>query len=103
MFSRIFRRDKPSAKESTATTAQPAPTRTIATELPVPSRQPVAEPDRGSDEIHVPDEKIAQRAYQLWCDRGKPHGSEHEDWFNALAQLRDEFLQGTGSSPRKPR
>jgi hypothetical protein len=33
-------------------------------------------------------EEIAQRAYQLWEERGKPHGSPEEDWHRAAHQLR---------------
>ncbi len=30
---------------------------------------------------------IAERAYQLWIDRGRPQGSEIEDWLEAERQL----------------
>ena len=33
-------------------------------------------------------EEIALRAYQLWEERGKPHGSPEEDWHLAEQQLR---------------
>ncbi len=32
-------------------------------------------------------EEIALRAYQLWEERGKPHGSSEEDWHLAEHQL----------------
>jgi hypothetical protein len=32
-------------------------------------------------------EEIALRAYQLWEERGKPHGSHEEDWHLAEHQL----------------
>ena len=32
-------------------------------------------------------EEIALRAYQLWEERGKPHGSDEEDWYLAEQQL----------------
>ena len=32
-------------------------------------------------------EEIARRAYQLWEERGKPHGSPEEDWHLAERQL----------------
>jgi hypothetical protein len=31
--------------------------------------------------------KIAELAYQLWHARGRPHGSEEEDWLEAERQL----------------
>lgn len=40
------------------------------TELPAPSH-----------------EEIARRAYQLWEERGKPHGSPDEDWHLAEHEL----------------
>jgi monoterpene epsilon-lactone hydrolase len=33
-------------------------------------------------------EEIAQRAYQLWEERGRPHGSDEEDWHRAEHELR---------------
>jgi hypothetical protein len=33
-------------------------------------------------------EEIAELAYQLWIERGSPHGSQEEDWHRAEAQLR---------------
>jgi hypothetical protein len=32
-------------------------------------------------------EEIARRAYQLWEERGKPHGSHEEDWYRAQHEL----------------
>ena len=32
-------------------------------------------------------EEIARRAYQLWEERGKPHGSPEEDWHLAKYEL----------------
>jgi hypothetical protein len=33
-------------------------------------------------------EEIASRAYQLWEERGGPHGSPEEDWHRAQRELR---------------
>jgi len=35
-------------------------------------------------------EEIAELAYQLWIERGSPHGSHEEDWHRAEAQLRGD-------------
>jgi hypothetical protein len=35
-------------------------------------------------------EEIARRAYQLWEERGKPHGSHEEDWYRAEHELRHQ-------------
>ena len=32
-------------------------------------------------------EEIARRAYQLWEERDKPHGSPEEDWYHAEHEL----------------
>jgi hypothetical protein len=32
-------------------------------------------------------QSIAELAYQLWSARGRPHGSEEEDWLEAERQL----------------
>lgn len=33
-------------------------------------------------------DEIAQRAYELWQERGCPEGSAEQDWFDATEQLR---------------
>jgi hypothetical protein len=33
---------------------------------------------------------IANRAYELWVQRGRPHGSQEEDWLEAERQLAGE-------------
>ena len=32
-------------------------------------------------------EEIAQRAYELWEQRGRPNGSREEDWFRTESEL----------------
>jgi len=41
--------------------------------------------------MHLPHEKIAMRAYEKWCKRGRPMGTEHQDWYEAEAELRAEM------------
>jgi len=45
-----------------------------------------------SAELHasIPPEKIAMRAYEKWCQRGRPHGTEKQSWLEAEAELRAE-------------
>jgi Protein of unknown function (DUF2934) len=57
-------------------------------------------------------QSIAELAYQLWSARGRPHGSEAEDWLEAERQLaaasesdqpgteRDGAPDGAGKEPR---
>jgi hypothetical protein len=33
------------------------------------------------------DKSIAELAYRLWSERGRPHGSAEEDWLEAERQL----------------
>ena len=35
-------------------------------------------------------EEIALRAYQLWEERGKPHGSHEEHWYLPERQLQGD-------------
>jgi hypothetical protein len=37
-----------------------------------------------------PHEKIAMRAYEKWCQRGCPHGTDVQDWLDAEKELRTE-------------
>ena len=39
----------------------------------------------------IPHEKIAMRAYEKWCKRGRPGGTEKQDWFEAEMELRSEL------------
>src|SRR5947209_4927683 len=41
----------------------------------------------------IPHERIAMRAYQKWCQRGCPAGTDQQDWLEAEAELRTEMTQ----------
>ena len=43
----------------------------------------------GSNGKVVSEEQIAVLAYGLWISRGRPYGSDQEDWFEAERRLRD--------------
>jgi len=45
----------------------------------------------------IPHEKIAMRAYEKWCKRGRPHGSDKQDWIDAERELREEYARAGGS------
>jgi hypothetical protein len=36
------------------------------------------------------DAEVASRAYAIWLGRGRPEGTDREDWFEAERQLREE-------------
>jgi hypothetical protein len=45
----------------------------------------------------IPHEKIAMRAYEKWVKRGRPPGTDFQDWIEAEAELRAELARtGTG-------
>jgi hypothetical protein len=46
----------------------------------------------------IPHEKIAQRAHEKWVKRGRPHGSDKQDWIEAEQELRAEAARGSSSS-----
>lgn len=41
--------------------------------------------------VAVPQEKIAQRAYEKWLKRGCIHGNDRQDWLEAELELKAEF------------
>jgi hypothetical protein len=53
----------------------------------------------GTTQGGIPHEKIAMRAYEKWCKRGRPHGTDKQDWQEAEAELRAEASRGSSSPP----
>jgi hypothetical protein len=48
-------------------------------------------------------EEIARRAYDKWCQRGRPHGTQLQDWYEAESELKKEkapmpMMTGGGNS-----
>jgi hypothetical protein len=43
------------------------------------------------------------RAYEKWVKRGRPHGTDVQDWMEAEAELKREYAQSGGmhSTPTK--
>ncbi len=56
---------------------------------------PMAQP---AQPVKIPHDKIAMRAYEKWVQRGRPQGSDKQDWAEAEAELRAEFARGANSS-----
>jgi len=52
-----------------------------------PSVQPSSSP------LVIPHEKIAQRAYEKWIKRGRPQGTELQDWLEAENELKAEMAR----------
>jgi DUF2934 family protein len=64
-------------------------------------------PTVGSQVVTLSQEAIAQRAYDLFLQRGQAHGHTLDDWFQAERELREErsrpvAAQLRGSSRRSP-
>jgi hypothetical protein len=45
-------------------------------------------------------EKIAMRAYEKWLKRGRPQGTEMQDWIEAENELKGEMMRTTPQSRR---
>ena len=41
----------------------------------------------------LPRDKVAARAYEKWCHRGRSHGSDHRDWIDAERELAAELAK----------
>jgi len=46
----------------------------------------------------IPHEKIALRAYEKWVKRGRPAGTDLQDWIEAEAELKAEVGRSTTST-----
>ena len=49
-----------------------------------------------SSAVKVPHDKIAMRAYEKWVKRGRPHGTDVQDWVEAENELRAEYARNSG-------
>jgi hypothetical protein len=49
----------------------------------------------------VPHEKISMRAYEKWCQRGRPHGTHLQDWLEAERELQAEMSKGSSTASRR--
>jgi hypothetical protein len=54
-----------------------------------------------SPQVRIPHDKIAMRAYEKWVKRGRPHGSDVQDWMEAEAELKSEYAR-SGSMHSTP-
>jgi Protein of unknown function (DUF2934) len=56
-----------------------------------------ATPQQQQGTTSIPREKIAQRAYEKWCKRGKPHGTDKQDWTEAEIEIKAEMMRMVGA------
>jgi hypothetical protein len=54
-------------------------------------------------QVRIPHEKIAMRAFDKWVLRGRPCGTELQDWLEAEAELRAEFSRTSFPGNPQPR
>jgi hypothetical protein len=57
-------------------------------------------PQSAASPTKIPHEKIAMRAYEKWCHRGRPQGTDLQDWMEAETELRAEFARLSASTRR---
>lgn len=50
----------------------------------------------------VPRDTISMRAYEKWLQRGMPHGSDQQDWYEAEAELRTQKAKKPDTPPTRP-
>ena len=46
---------------------------------------------QGMSNTQVPLDQVAKRAYEKWCKRGRPHGTDKQDWYEAEAEIKKEM------------
>ncbi len=85
---------RPSGKPATPTATAPA-SRTTTSTPPMPTASTAC------GAAPVTQDKIAMRAYEKWCQRGRPHGTEHQDWFEAEQELLAELQKNGRTAARK--
>ena len=68
----------------------PEPKKSITSEAPEIAVQPIPSENVGKNEV-------AALAYQLWQERGRPIGSDQEDWFRAERKIAESKGMNDGS------
>ena len=51
--------------------------------------------------VKVPHDKVAKRAYEKWVQRGRPQGTDKQDWMEAEAEIRAEMARSSPGSSRR--
>ncbi len=51
------------------------------------------------DAPEIPQDRIAQRAYEVWVRRGRPSGTADRDWNEAVGELRAELADAKPGTP----
>jgi Protein of unknown function (DUF2934) len=53
--------------------------------------------------VKIPHEKIAMRAYEKWCKRGRQQGTQLQDWLEAESELRAEYARTPSATTQTAR
>ena len=61
--------------------------------------QPQTQP-AGAYAAKISHEKIAMRAYEKWVKRGRPQGTDVQDWVDAENELKAEMMRTVTPSKR---
>lgn len=86
------------AKNASTQAAEGAePARQLPSHAPAAGNAPVSEAGSGSGE--TPHQRIAERAYYHWLNRGASHGGHEDDWFRAENELRSEQKSSEKAKP----
>ena len=57
------------------------------------SRMTTPQPAPTLSGAKVPHDKIAMRAYEKWCQRGRPQGADVQCWLEAEKELQAEYIK----------
>jgi hypothetical protein len=79
------------SKETTVNRATPA--KPAATSHAGPGSEKTGPAERAARRAEVHQGRVAQRAYELYVQRGRQEGRALEDWLNAESQLLGRALQ----------
>ena len=80
------------SKETTVNRATPA--KPAATSHAGPGSEKTGPAERAARRAEVHQGLVAQRAYELYEQRGRQEGRDLEDWLNAESQLLGRAVQG---------
>lgn len=47
-------------------------------------------------------ERIRLRAYEIWCEEGRPDGRDMENWLKACDEIETDLRSAAGLPPKKP-
>ena len=64
-----------------------------------PPMTPASTP--ANQQVKVPHDKVAKRAYEKWVQRGRPQGTDKQDWMEAEAEIRAEMARSSPGSSRR--